>query len=47
MIYKQKYLSSNWETKPSPFHPNMEILGSFYCVLNELGENEFVPAKSF
>ena len=39
MIYEMKYLCSNWEIKTSPFHPNMEILGSFIACINEL------PAK--
>lgn len=37
MIYEMKYLCSNWEIKTSPFHPNMEILGSFIACINELG----------
>ena len=36
MIYEMKYLCSNWEIKTSPFHPNMEILGSFIECINEL-----------
>lgn len=36
MIYEMKYLCSNWEIKTSPFHPNMEILGSFIACINEL-----------
>lgn len=36
MTYKPKYLSLNWEIKTSPFHPNMEILGSFIACINEL-----------
>jgi hypothetical protein len=38
MIYKTKYLSSNWEIKTSPFNPNMEILGSFIAHINKLNE---------
>jgi len=40
MIYEMKYLCSNWEIKTSPFHPNMEILGSFIACINELAKIE-------
>ncbi len=39
MIYKPKYLSLIWELKTSPFHPNMEILGSFISYINELAHS--------
>ena len=43
MIYEMKYLCSNWEIKTSPFHPNMEILGSFIACINELMHNPATP----
>ena len=33
---KQNQTISNWVIKTSPFHTNMEILGSFIACINEL-----------